>query len=200
MIVQVNISLFPGMFHIHSFIAIRLWLSSNGRAFVQHYSFQLNSHFCKLPLGKLQYLALANRQFCVQTVVRRNVQESLWCHGTAPIDHVSCKLHFIAVCASSWAAGRAIPQELQEEMTAWGRDKEKPHSREKAGGNTKPWKFSGDSYFQKRETHSGCIRELNLLSFWKGEGSACRLTHHIPDKHKSYSYGHHPSHHTHQGW
>lgn len=146
MIVQVNTSLFPGMFRIHSFIAIRLWLPSNGRAFVQHYTFQRNSHFFKLPLGKLQSLALANRQFCVQTVVRRNVQESLWCHGTAPIDHVSCKLHFIAVCASSWAAGRATPQELQEEMTTWGRDMEKPHSRERAGGNTKPW-ISGDSYF-----------------------------------------------------
>lgn len=75
MIVQVNISLFPGMFHIHSFIAVRLWFSSNGRAFIQTISFQLYSHFCKLPPGKLQSLCLANMQFCMQNLCGAMAQQ-----------------------------------------------------------------------------------------------------------------------------
>lgn len=181
MIVQLNISLFPGMFHIHSCLVIRLWLSSNGWAFIQHYSFQLffqlYSHFCKLPPGKFQSLLLANMQFCMQTVVRRNVQESLWCHGTAPIDHGSCKLHFIALCASSWAAGRATPQELQGKMTAWWVDKEKPHSRERAGRKTKPWKFSEDSYLKKRSRLRMCRRDKSSEFLKRGRQ---RLQAHSP--------------------
>lgn len=76
-----NVPLFPGMLHIQ-------FLHCNQALWVMFHSwfilfFQLYSCFCKFPSGKLHSLPLACKQLCVQTAVRRNVQESDLCGAMA---------------------------------------------------------------------------------------------------------------------